>query len=116
MADSDVIRKLRVYRALYRLNRAFAHLTRNLDQLLITQVFKEDIPDEDNPRGWQEQLAEIQLEINRRLTENLHNMEHGDIKRLHRIMDTDPRVRALYFGGHREKRQGRKRSRKKRVR
>ncbi len=72
MADSDVIRKLHVYRALYRLNRAFAHVTRNLDQLLVAQVFKEDIPNEDHPHGWQDQIAEIQAEINRRLTENLH--------------------------------------------
>jgi hypothetical protein len=97
MADSDVIRKLRVYRALYRLNRAFAHIAHNLDQLLIDQVFKDDIPDEDHPLGWQYHLAEIQMEINRRLSENLHNMEHGDIKRLHRITDTAPNVRKHYL-------------------
>lgn len=59
MADSDVIRKLQVYRSLFQVNRAFALLTYNLDQLSITQVFKDDIPDEQNPSGWLGQLAEI---------------------------------------------------------
>jgi hypothetical protein len=97
MADHDVIRKLRVYRALYRLNRAFAHITRNLDQLLIAEVFKEDIPDEDRPHGWHRQLAQVQMEINRRLTENLHRMEHGDIMTLARIEAIDPRIRDLHY-------------------
>jgi hypothetical protein len=115
MADSDVIRKLHVYRALYRLNRAFALLTHNLDQLLIAQVFKDDIPDEQNPSGWQMHLAQIQMEINRHLTQTLCNLEHGDIKRLHKIMDMDPRVRALMYGEDFDeappprKRQGKKR-------
>lgn len=97
MADHDVIRKLRVYRALYRLNRAFAHIARNLDQLLVAEAFKEDIPDEDNPRGWQRQLAEIQAAMNRRLTENLHRMEHGDIMRLARVEAIDQRIRELHY-------------------
>jgi hypothetical protein len=97
MADSDVTRKLFVYRALYRLNRAFAHLNRNLDQLLVREIFKEDIPDEGRPRGWQDLIGEIQAEINRRLTENLHRMEHGDIRRLARIQDIDEKIRELHF-------------------
>lgn len=80
MADSDVTRKLFVYRALYRLNRAFTRVNHNLDQLLIGQIFKEDVLGEDLPHGWQDRIAEIQGEINRRLTENLHRMEHGDVR------------------------------------
>jgi hypothetical protein len=109
MADSDVIRKLRVYRALFRLNRAFAHIASNLDQLLIAQVFAEDIPTEENPHGWQDQLTQIQMEINRQLTQNLHNMEHGDIKRLHRFMDVLPHIRKLHFAGVDEPRKKRRR-------
>lgn len=97
MAYHDVIRKLRVYRALYRLNRAFAHVIRNLDQLLVAEVFKEDIPGQDHPRGWQDQIALIQMEINRQLTENLHRLEHGDIMTLARIQAIDPKVREGYF-------------------
>lgn len=97
MADSDVIRKLQIYRALFRLNRAFAHIAHNLDQLLVAQVFKEDIPSEDNPHGWIDGMALIQMEINRKLTENLHRMEHGDIRGLARIQAIDPKVRELYF-------------------
>jgi len=97
MADPDITRKLLTYRALYRLNRAFAHLDRSLDELLIAQVCKDDLPDEGHPCGWQDQLAETQAEINRRLTENLHKMEHGDMKRLGRIVDLAPQVRKLYF-------------------
>jgi hypothetical protein len=97
MADHDVIRKLRVYRALYRLNRAFVHIARNLDLLLVAEVFKDDIPDQDHPRGWQEQMALIQMEINRQLTENLHRLEHGDIRHLARIEAIDPKVRELYL-------------------
>jgi hypothetical protein len=95
MADSDVIRKLRIYRALYRLNRAFAHITYNLDYLLLAQVFKDS--DEDHPHGWQDQLSEVQAEINRRLTENLHNLEHGDARRLGRIVEMAPHIRKLLF-------------------
>jgi hypothetical protein len=97
MADHDVIRKLRIYRALFRLNRAFAHVTRNLDQLLVAEVFKEDIPNEDNPHGWIDGMALIQMEINRRLTENLHRMEHGDIMTLARIEAIDPKIRELHY-------------------
>lgn len=98
MADSDVIRKLRIYRALYRLNRGFAQVTRNLDNLLVEQFFKDDQPDEGHPQSWQEQLGEVQAMINRRVTENLHNLEHGDMKRLSRIVAMAPQVRKLYFG------------------
>src|SRR5262249_48900438 len=97
MADPDVIRKLRIYRALFRLNRAFAHLTRNLDQLLVAQVFKDDVLGECLPHGWQEQMAQVQAEINRRLTENLHRMEHGDITFLARIEAIDPRIQEKYY-------------------
>lgn len=97
MADSDVIRKLRVYRALFRLNRAFTHITHNLDELLVTGFFKEDIPNEDHPHGWQDQMAEMQCEINRRLTENLHRMEHGDIMRLARVEAIDPIIRKKHY-------------------
>lgn len=96
MADFDVTRKLHAYRALYRLNRAFAFITRNLDQLLVAGFFKDDIPDENRPHGWQLQFDEMQGEINRRLTENLHRMEHGDIMRLARVMDVDETVREKY--------------------
>lgn len=41
MTDSDVIRKLHIYRSLFQLNRAFVLLTYNLDQLSVTQVFKD---------------------------------------------------------------------------
>lgn len=97
MADHDVIRKLLIYRALYRLNRAFAHIVSTLDQLLVAEAFKEDIPDEDNPRSWQGQMAGIQAEINRRLTENLHRMEHGDIMRLARVEAIDPVIRERHY-------------------
>jgi hypothetical protein len=97
MADHDVIRKLRVYRALFRLNRAFAHIARNLDQLLVDEAFTEDIPNVDNPRGWQGQMAEIQAEINRRLTENLHRMEHGNIMRLARVEAIDQHIRERHY-------------------
>lgn len=98
MADIDVIRKLRVYRTLYRLNRAFAQLTHNLDGLLVEQFFKHDQPDEGHPHSWQARLGEIQAEVNRRITENLHNLEHGDMRRLNRIIEMAPHVRKLYFG------------------
>jgi hypothetical protein len=104
MADSDVTRKLHIYRALFRLNRAFAHITHNLDQLLVAQAFKEDIPSEDNPHGWIDGMALIQMEINRKLTENLHRMEHGDIMRLARIEAIDPKVREGLFAGRRKRR------------
>jgi hypothetical protein len=97
MADSDVTRKLRVYRALFRINRAFAHVTRNLDQLLIGEFFKEDIPDEQNPHGWIDDIAKIQSEINRRITENLHRMEHGDIMRLARLQAIDETIREKHY-------------------
>lgn len=103
MADSDVIRKMKIYRALFRLNRAFAHITHNLDQLLVAEVFKEDIPNEDNPHGWIDGMALIQMEINRRLTENLHRMEHGDIHDLARIQAIDPRIRELHYPKPRKK-------------
>ena len=98
MADEHGKRKLLTYRALYRLNRAFARVVRNLNQLHSAQVFKDDIPDEGQPRYWQESLAEIQGEINRRLTQNLHNMEHGDVRRLGRVVEMAPRVRELLYG------------------
>jgi hypothetical protein len=60
------------------------------------------------------------MEINRRLTENLCNMEHGDIKRLHRIKDIDPNVCRLYFPDEAEAEvdepQPRKRTRQRRSR
>lgn len=104
MADSDVIGKLRVYRALFRLNRAFAHITHNLDQLLVAGFFKEDIPNEDRPHGWQATMEEIQCEINRRLTENLHRMEHGDIMRLARVEAIDPIIRKKHYPKPQKKR------------
>jgi hypothetical protein len=97
MADSDGIRKLRIYRALFRLNRAFAHVTHNLDQLLVAQVFKNDVLGEGFPRGWQERVAKLQAEINRNLTEHLHRLEHGDISRLARVEAMDPEIRKLHY-------------------
>jgi hypothetical protein len=97
MADPDVTRKLFVYRALYRLNRAFTRVNHNLDQLLISQVFKEDVYGEGFPHGWQEQIAQIQGEINRRLTEDLHRMEHGDIRQLARIQAMDEQLRERHY-------------------
>jgi hypothetical protein len=98
MAESDVTRKLFVYRALYRLNRAFTRVNHNLDQLLIGQVFKEiDVLGEGLPHGWQDELAQIQGEINRRLTESLHRMEHGDIRHLARIQAMDEQIRERHY-------------------
>jgi hypothetical protein len=104
MADSDVTRKLQAYRALYRVNRAFAHITRNLDELLVAGFFKDDIPDESNPHGWQDQMNQMQSTINRRLTENLHAMEHGDIMRLARVQAIDEKVLDLYFPKRKKRR------------
>ena len=114
MADDHGKRKLLTYRALYRLNRAFARVVRNLNQLHTAQIFKGDIPDEGQPQSWQDSLEEIQTEINRRLTENLHNMEHGDVKRLGRIVEMAPRIRELLYGPDEAGRsQGHRKSRRK---
>ena len=43
MADDHGKRKLFTYRALYRLNRAFARVVRNLNQLYTAQIFRDDI-------------------------------------------------------------------------
>jgi hypothetical protein len=109
MADSDVIRKLEIYRALYRMNRAFAHLSRSLEWLTANRIPEET----DVPEAWGAQLGEVQSEINRRLTENLHNLEHGDVMRLGRIVAMAPQVRALYLEQRRpEHRTPRKKPRK----
>jgi hypothetical protein len=91
MTDTQGNGKLSTYRALYRLNRAFAHVDHNLETLLGAKVV-----DDEYAQAWQDQLAEVRAEINRRLTENLHNMEHGDVMRLGRIVAMAPRVRELY--------------------
>ena len=98
MADDHGKRKLLTYRALYRLNRAFARVVRNLNQLHTAQIFKDDIPQEGQPEAWQNGLEEIQAAINRRLTQNLHNMEHGDVKRLNRVVEMAPHIRELLYG------------------
>ena len=69
----------------------------------ITAFYLDDIPDQDNPRSWQDQITLIQMEINRQLTENLHRMEHGDIRHLARIEAIDPKVQELYFGKRKRK-------------
>jgi hypothetical protein len=104
MADSDVTRKLHAYRALYRVNRAFAHITRNLDELLVAGFFKDDVPDESNPHGWQDQMNQMQSTVNRRLTENLHAMEHGDIMSLARVQAIDEKVLDTYFPKRKKRR------------
>ncbi|HEX7284685.1 MAG TPA: hypothetical protein VF532_00795 [Candidatus Angelobacter sp.] len=109
MTDTQGNGKLSTYRALYRLNRAFAHVDHNLETLLGAKVV-----DDEYMRAWQDQLAEVRAEINRRLTENLHNMEHGDVMRLGRIVAMAPQVRALYATGERpaRKKPGRKSTRR----
>jgi hypothetical protein len=96
MTDTQGNGKLSTYRALYRLNRAFAQVDRNLETLLGAKVV-----DDEYARTWQDQLAEVRAEINRRLTENLHNLEHGDVMRLGRIVAMAPQVRALYSAADR---------------
>ena len=108
MADSDVIRKLEIYRALYRMNRAFAHLSRSLEWLTANRIPAET----DVPEAWGSQLGEVQSEINRRLTENLHNLEHGDVMRLGRFVAMAPQVRALYTQDEPERKPTRKKPRR----
>jgi hypothetical protein len=98
MAVLDSKWKLSVYRALYRVNLGFARIQSNLDTLRIEQFFKDDKPHEDHPVGWQARLEEVQAAINRRLCENLHNLEHGDLKRLGRVMEMAPHIREALFG------------------
>ena len=104
MADSDVTRKLHAYRALYRVNRAFAHITRNLDELMVAGFFKDDIPDEKQPQNWQDWMGQMQASINRRITENLHGMEDGDMMRLARIQAMDEKVLDVYYPNRKKRR------------
>ena len=96
MATTDGKRKLKVYRSLYRLNLAFARLHETLNWLTVARILADQIPD-DLPRVWQDHLAEIQAEVNRGITETLHNMEHGDVRRLGRFRDMAPKVRPVHL-------------------
>jgi len=96
LADSNVTRKLEIYRALFRLNRAFAHLAHNLDWLTSNRVLIDHVPG-NMPEWWAGTLEETQAEMNRRLTETLHNLEHGDVKNLGRILEMAPHIRAKYY-------------------
>jgi hypothetical protein len=111
MADSDVTRKLEIYRALYRLNRGFAILSRNLDWLTANRVLVQQIPS-DSPEIYESQLEEVQAAINRRLTEALHNLEHGDVRRLGRFVELAPHFRELHLA---EYRKAEKQTRKKKA-
>ncbi len=98
MADSDVTRKLHIYRALFRLNRGFAILYRNLDWLTVNRISADPGHQPSNAPEWYEtHLEEIQASINRRLTETLNGMEHGDVKRLGRIVEMLPEIRERYY-------------------
>jgi hypothetical protein len=98
MADSDVTRKLHIYRALFRLNRGFAILYHNLDWLTANRVSADPRHQPSNAPEWYEtHLEEIQASINRRLTETLNGMEHGDVKRLGRIVEMMPEIREKYY-------------------
>lgn len=77
LADSKVTRKFSVYRHLYRVNRAFVHLDRNLEMLLASEILEHDGTD-----VWQSRLGELQAEINMKLTGRLHQQESGEIRRL----------------------------------
>lgn len=96
MADSDVTRKLHIYRALFRMNRGFAILFRNLDWLTTTRVLVQQIPS-DSPDYYETQLEEVQAAINRRVTEALHNLEHGDVRRLGRFVEMIPKIRESHL-------------------
>jgi hypothetical protein len=111
MADSDVIRKLHIYRALFRLNRGFAILFRNLDWLTTTRVLVQQIPS-DSPEIYASQLEEVQAAINRRVTEALHNLEHGDVRRLGRFVELVPKIREAHLAAYKEAdKEGRKKRR-----
>jgi hypothetical protein len=111
MADSDVTRKLHIYRALFRLNRAFAILSNNLDWLTVNRVLVQQIPS-DMPDSWAMHLEDIQAEINRRVTESLHNLEHGDVRRLGRLAGLSEKIRELHMEpyGQSEKRTQKKKA------
>jgi len=96
LAASDGKRKLKVYRSLYRLNLSFARLHETLNWLTVARVLANQIPD-DMPQVWQHHLAEIQAEVNQIITESLHNMEHGDVRRLGRVMAMAEKVRAIHL-------------------
>lgn len=98
MADPDVTRKLEIYRALYRLNRGFAILARNLDWLTVNRITQHPgHQPTDAPEWYETSLEEIQASINRRVTETLNGMEHGDVKRLGRIVEMLPEIRERYY-------------------
>jgi hypothetical protein len=96
VATSDGKRKLKVYRSLYRLNLSFARLHETLNWLTVARILANQIPD-DMPQVWQDHLAEIQAEVNRHITETLHNMEHGDVRRLGKFLDMSAKVRPVHL-------------------
>jgi len=77
LAESKVTRKFSLYRHLYRVNRAFLHLDRNLEILLANELLEHD-----GTAIWRNRLGELQAEINTKLTGRLHQQESGEIRRL----------------------------------
>jgi len=77
MAESKFSRKYRTYRHLHHINRAFAYLNGNLEVMLNLELLKLD-----SLETWRNRLGEIQAEINKELTGNLHEQESKETRRL----------------------------------
>src|SRR5258708_571554 len=77
MAESKFSRKYRTYRHLHHINRAFAYLSGNLEAMLNLELLKLD-----SLETWRNRLGEIQAEINKELTGNLHEQESKETRRL----------------------------------
>ena len=82
MAESKFSRKYRTYRHLHHINRAFAYLNINLEAM-----FNLDLLELDSLETWQNRLGEIQAEINKELTGNLHEQESKETRRLGRAVE-----------------------------
>src|SRR5215469_4611302 len=80
MADLDVIKKLRVYHALYRLNLSFAAIVRRCRDLQQTNIFPPKYL-----RLFEGYTQELQSEINDELLGTLHQVEQDDWARFGKV-------------------------------
>lgn len=83
MAESKFSRKYRTYRHLHHINRAFEYLNGNLEAM-----FNLDLLELDSLETWQNRLGEIQAEINKELTGNLHEQESKETRRLGQAVES----------------------------
>ena len=82
MAESKFSRKYKAYRHLHHINRAFQYLTQNLELMLNMELLQQA-----NIEIWQDRLGEIQAEINKDLTGNLHEQESKETRRLGQVVE-----------------------------